>query len=194
MKKIATAGFVVALLTVAAILPAQDESKKSTSESVMKMPEPQKEHEWLQQFVGEWDADIEMYMEPGKPPQKQKGTESTRSIGGFWVLAENKGTFMDKPFTGFMTLGYDPEKKKYVGTWIDSMNSYLWKYEGTVNEGGKVLTLNTEGPCPKAPGKLSKFKEVVEFKSKDHRVFTSSIQDDDGKWSTVMNINYRRKG
>src|SRR5687767_2205002 len=105
MKKITTAGFIVALLTGAAILSAQDESKDSQKDA-MKMPEPQKEHEWLQQFVGEWEADIEMNMEPEKPPQKQKGTESTRSIGGFWILAENKGSFMDKPFTGLLTIGY----------------------------------------------------------------------------------------
>ena len=73
------------------------------------------------------------------------------------------------------------------------MNNYLWKYEGTVNEEGKTLTLETEGPCPMKPGKLSKFKEVIEFKSKDHKVFTSSMQEDDGKWSTMMTIHYRKK-
>ena len=132
-------------------------------------------------------------MEPGKPAIKAKGTETSRLIGGFWVVGEGKGEMMNMPFTSVLTLGYDPDKKKYVGTWVDSMSSYLWKYEGTVDATGKILTLETEGPCPMAPGKLSKFREVTEFKSKDHRVFTSSILADDGKWTTMVTVNSHRK-
>jgi uncharacterized protein DUF1579 len=45
-----------------------------------------------------------------------------------------------------MTLGYDPEKKQYVGTWVGSMMSYLWVYDGSLDAEEKVLTLNAEGP------------------------------------------------
>jgi hypothetical protein len=150
-------------------------------------------HIWLQQFVGEWESESEVFMEPGKPPMKFKGTESSRMIGAFWVVAEGKGDMMGMPFTSLLTLGYDSEKDKYIGSWIDSMDIYLWRYEGTVDPTGKILTLETERPCPMAPGGLSKFKEVTEFKSKDHRVFTSLRQGEDGKWTTVVTVNSRRK-
>ena len=58
-------------------------------------------------------------------------------VGGFWVVAENKATLFDAPFTGIMTLGFDGQKKKYVGTWIDSMHSHLLHYEGTVDAAAK---------------------------------------------------------
>jgi hypothetical protein len=90
-----------------------------------------------------------------------------------------------------LTLGFDPESKKYVGTWIDSMGSHLWKYVGTVDSAGKILTLETEGPCPMKPG-LSKFREVTEWKGKDDRVFTSSIQGDDGKWNMMVRVTSHR--
>jgi hypothetical protein len=61
---------------------------------------------------------------------------------------------MDRLVTSVLTLGYDADTKKYVGIWIDSFNSYLWKYEGTVNAAANALTLETEGPCPMAPGTL----------------------------------------
>lgn len=183
MTKIVVTGCIVATLAVVAVRAAQDEPQ---------MPQPQREHQWLEQLVGEWDTEAEMTMGPGQPPQKMKGAESGRMIGGFWAVLENKGEFMGGPFTGILTLGYDPEKKKYIGTWVDSVTSYLWKYEGTVDASGKVLTLETEGPCPEAPGELAKFREVLEIKSKDHKVFTSAMQKD-GEWVTIMTIHYHRK-
>ena len=158
------------------------------------MPMPVKQHEWLQQFVGEWDTAVEVQMEAGKPPMKGRGTEVVRRLGGFWVVGEGSGEMEGMPGTmmSLLTLGYDTAKGKYVGTWVDSMNSYLWKYEGSVDSSGKVLTLETEGPCPLKPG-LVRFKEVTEFRTKDHRVFTSSMQDDDGKWVIMVRADYRRK-
>jgi Protein of unknown function (DUF1579) len=183
MNRFGSMGIVVAVLAVAS---------QSRAAEVPEFPQPQKEHQWLQQLVGEWEADVEMFMEPGQPPVKSSATESVRAVGGFWIVAESHGNMMGHPFTGLMTLGYDVETAQYVGTWVDSMNGYLWKYEGTRDPTGKVLTLRAEGPCPMAPGELSQFKEVLELKSPDHKVFSSSIQGKDGKWTKVMTINYRR--
>ncbi len=158
------------------------------------MAKPQKEHEWLQKLVGDWTYEAEATMEPGKAPEKWKGTESVRSLGGLWVLAEGQG---DSPGGGtdtmMMTLGYDPQKKRYVGTWIGSMMTHLWVYDGARDADEKVLTLNSEGPSMAGDGKMAKYKDVIEFKSDDHRVMTSHTPGDDGVWRQFMTMNYRRK-
>ncbi len=41
--------------------------------------------------------------------------------------------------------------------------------------------------------KTTKVRETIEFKTDNHRVFTSRILDDDGAWQQVMTTNYRRK-
>jgi hypothetical protein len=184
MKKLIFASVGLALLSSATLTLAQEPPQ---------LPPPVKEHEWLKHFVGEWESDMEVVMAPGQPPVKGKSSEIARNLGGFWVVSEGKGEMMGMPFSHILTLGYDPDKKKFVGTWIDSMGSYLWNYVGTVDATGKILTLETEGPCPTEPGKNSKFREVTEFKSADHRVFTSSIQQDDGTWHTMVTIHSRRK-
>jgi hypothetical protein len=158
-----------------------------------KMPEPTKEHQWLQQFVGEWECDMEMTMAPGQPTLKAKSTENARMLGGFWLLAESKGEIMGMPFTSVFTIGYDPAAKKYTGTWVDSAGSYLWKYEGSVDTTGKILTLESEGPCPMRGGLVTKFRESTEFKSSDLRVLTSRILGEDGKWTTIATMTSRRK-
>ena len=155
---------------------------------------PQKERQWLQKLVGEWTYEGEGLTEPGKPPERFAGTESVRSLGGLWVLAEGRGEMPGGgPATTLMTLGYDPQKKRYVGTFIASMMSNLWVYEGALDAYERVLTLDTEGPNMSAEGQMAKYKDVIEFKSDDHRVLTSHMLGDDGKWHTFMTANYRRK-
>jgi hypothetical protein len=156
--------------------------------------EPQKEHEWLQQLVGEWIFESECIMEPGKPPENFKGSECVRSLGGLWVLCESQ---CEMPGGGManmlMTLGYDPQKQKYVGTWVGSMMAHLWMYEGAMDAEGKALTLNSEGPNCAEEGKLATYKDVIEFPSDYHRVQTSYMLSDEGEWRLVMTANYRRK-
>lgn len=156
--------------------------------------EPQKEHQWLQKLVGEWTYESEAEMGPGKPAEKFKGTESVRSLGGVWVLSEGRGE-MPGGGTGItlMTLGYDPAKKRFVGTFIGSMMANLWLYDGSLDATEKVLTLESEGPSFSADGKIAKYRDVIEIKNDDHRVFSSSFLGDDGKWHTFMTAHYRRK-
>jgi hypothetical protein len=183
MKKFAMCGLVLSVF-MAAIVGAQEPPM---------MPKPVKEHEWLTQFVGEWEIESECLLEPGKPPVKCQGTEAVLSLGGFWIVSELKSTMMGQNIDARMTVGYDPAKKKYVGSWVDSCTSHMWKYEGTVDASGKILTLEAEGPNMMNPGKMAKYKDVTEFKSKDHRVLTSSMQGEDGKWTTFVTMNARRK-
>jgi hypothetical protein len=182
MKKSATWAVVILLLAGGAWAQGQP-----------KQPPPQKEHEWLNQLEGEWVTESEAVMGPGQAPVKFKGSEVVRSLGGFWTIGEMKSDIMGTPVTGIMTLGYDPNTKKYIGSWVCSMDGHLWKYEGTVDASGKVLTLNTEGPNMAAPGKMAKMKDVIEIKSKDHRVLRSFMQGDDSKWVQFMTMDARRK-
>ena len=169
------------------------ETTKTEQQSMIKTA-PQKEHEWLQKLVGDWTFEGAATMEPGKPPEKFTGTESVRSLGGLWILAEGQGECPGGgAATTMMTLGYDPQKKRYVGTWIGSMMNHLWVYDGALDAAGRVLTLETEGPNMAAEGKVAKFKDVMELKSDDHRVLTSQMLGDDGRWHGFMTANYRRR-
>jgi hypothetical protein len=93
-----------------------------------------------------------------------------------------------------ITLGYDPQKKSYVGTFVGSMMTNMWVYEGQLDGQEKVLTLDTEGPAMGVAGKMAKYRDVVEIKSDDHRVLTSFVQGDDGTWMQIVSAHYRRIG
>jgi hypothetical protein len=156
--------------------------------------EPQKEHQWLQQLVGDWTYEGECPSQPGQPPMKWAGSESVKSLGGLWTVADGRG---DAPeggeHTSILTLNYDPEKKRYSGTFVASMMTHLWIYDGALDANGKVLTLDTEGPAMSGDGKMAKYKDIIEIENNDQRVMRSEMLGDDGKWNEVMRMNYRRK-
>jgi hypothetical protein len=153
--------------------------------------EPQKQHQWLHRLVGEWTAEMEAAMGPGEPVQKTKGRERVRSLGGLWVICEGEG---EMPGAGavqsVLTLGFDPTKKCFVGTFIASMMSYLWNYDGAL--AGNVLTLDAEGPSMKGDGSLAKYHDIITMLSDDERTLTSEALGDDGKYHQFMTARYRR--
>ncbi len=160
----------------------------------MKKAEPQREHAWLQKLVGEWTYEMEAPMEPGQSPTKLTGMEHVRSLEGLWVLAEGQG---DMPGFGMgttmVTLGYDPQKGRYVGTFLGSTMTYLWVYDGELDAAERALTLNCEGPSFEVEGKMAKYKDVIEFQDDDHRTMTAQMLGEDGQWHELMTMRYRRR-
>ena len=155
------------------------------------MPKPEKEHALLRAFEGAWATESEVKPDPRQPAMTFKGTSNGRSLGGFWTVLEHKAEIMGQPWTGILQLGYDATSKKYVGTWVDSFNAYQWKLEGAADAGGKILTLDTEGPCCRT-GKIEKFRETFELQGKDRLLFTSSRLEN-GAWTPMLKVTYTRR-
>ena len=97
------------------------------------------------------------------------------------------------PAVNLMTLGYDNEKKRFVGSWVGSMMSNIWIYDGELDSSGRILTLNSEGPSMAGDGTTSRYQDVIEFKSDDHRVMSGRVMTDAGTWQQFMTVDYRRK-
>jgi hypothetical protein len=170
----------------------KESPERAGQEGLMAVAELQKEHRWLQKLLGEWTFKGSATMAQDKPPEKFEGTESVRPLGELWILAEAKGDMpCAGPATTMMTLGYNPQKKRFVGTFIGSMMPHLWLYDGALDAAGNVLTLDSEGPDME--GKMVKFQDVIEVKNEDHRVLTSRMLGEDGKWLGIVTANYRRR-
>jgi Protein of unknown function (DUF1579) len=155
-------------------------------------PKPGPEHERLKKAVGAWDATVEMSQVPGKPPEVSKGTEtSVLTGGGLWLITDFKSTMNGKPFEGHGIAGYDPAKKKYVGTWVDSWTTSLGVSEGTYDALTKKETAFMDMTEP--DGKTTKMKMETEWKDDDTRVFTLWGPGPDGKEFPGLKITYKRR-
>lgn len=155
-------------------------------------PGPEPEHEFLKKFAGTWKSNAECFMGEGKPPMKTESTIKARMIGPFWVVSEIDGVAGGATVKAMQTIGFDADKKKYVGTWVDSMLGYLWHYEGTLDESGKKLVLETTGPNFMTGKGTSKFRDVYEFKDDDSVLATSFVQDENGKWVQFVTAQTKR--
>jgi Protein of unknown function (DUF1579) len=160
----------------------------------MQTPEPQAEHFWLQKLVGQWTIESECVMGPDQPPMKMTGREVVRSFGKLWTIGEGSS---DTPEGGtcesIMTLGYDPQAKHFVGTFIASIMTHLWPYNGLLDASGRALTLNSIGPSFTGDGTMANYQDIIEFLSDDHRTLTAKVQAADGSWSQFMKSDYRRQ-
>jgi Protein of unknown function (DUF1579) len=158
-------------------------------------PQPSPEHKILSADVGIWDATIKTYMGgPDSEPLVSKGVETNEAmLGGMWVLSRFEGSFGPAKFEGRGQFGYDPVKKKYVGTWIDSMSPSLSTLEGTYDAKSKTITYVGDGY---EPSRKSKFTQKMETITKDDgsRVFSLYMKfEGETKETKFMEITYTKR-
>lgn len=158
------------------------------------MPKPGPEHALFKMEVGTWDAVVEMAPPgPGAEPAKSKGVEVvTLGCGGLCLITDFKGEMMPgTPFHGHGTAAWDATKKKYVGTWTDSMSQGISVGESSWDPAGKKLTGTMEGPD--MSGQIMKVRSVVEYPAEGKRVMTMYAPGPDGKETQLMRITYTRR-
>lgn len=154
--------------------------------------EAQKEHAWLRQLLGRWTFEGECVMGPDQPPQAMTGTEEVRALGDLWVISESTAPMPDGgTANNVMTLGFDPQKGKFVGSFISSAMTIFWIYEGTLDPGGTVLTLEADGPDFSGEGTIT-YQDIIELTPDGARRFSSRVPGPDGGWITFMTARYTR--
>ena len=163
------------------------------------LPKPGPAHAIFTDTAGTWDARVESFMVPGGPPSISSGVETDRvGCGGLCLITDFKGSFVMGPpstppssFEGHGTETYDPAKKKYIGSWTDSMSAGLFVTEGTYDAATKTTTGSMEGPD--LMGQVSKMRSTVTRPDPNTRVFSMFAAGPDGKESLGMRITYTRR-
>ncbi len=155
--------------------------------------QPQSEHAWLAQLVGEWRTEGECQPGPDQEPMKSTGQLRCRMLGGLWLICEGEGEMPGGAGTchSLITLGYDLKQKCYLGSFVASMMTHFWPYRGVLDASGKKLPLDSEGPRFDGPG-TAKYRDTIEIIDQNHWIFSGEVQADDGSWQPMMTShNYR---
>ncbi|MCI0585664.1 MAG: DUF1579 domain-containing protein [Planctomycetes bacterium] len=194
-----------ALVTCLAILPAaavaagiQEKEKKPPMEMPPEMQEgwkrwqemctPGENHAKLAPLLGKWDTKTTIL---GMATQ---GTSESRwLVDGRWLQEEWSGEMMGQKGRGWVTLGYDNFKKKYVVSFVDSFSTTMNTAAGAWDQTGKVLTAHGFLDEPMTSEQDKPVKYVWRLLSPDRRVF--EVHDlAIGETNTkVIEVEYTRK-
>lgn len=180
MKNLICIVAVVSLISSSSVLVAQQAP-----------PEPTEAHRQLQKEVGMWEGEMKFWPNgPDSDPITMPVTEKNVMMDtGLWLITD----FESGPFKGHGVFGYDPAKKKYVGTWVDNQTPSLSLMEGTHDEKTGETTYTSSMLNP-ATGKMEPTKSVGKMIDSDNKHFAMFMKSATGDgWTKSMEISYRRK-
>jgi hypothetical protein len=178
------------LLTL--VLGAATAASTASAMQAPAMPKPGPEHERLKADVGTWDAVVEMAEAPNAPMSSSKGLEKSTLLGGMWLITDFETDLGGMPFRGHGITGWDAAKKKYVGSWVDSMAASIGMGESTWDAASKTLSGSFVGAD--GNGGSMTMKQTVVYSDNDNtRVFTMSAPGPDGKDAVMLRITYKRR-
>jgi hypothetical protein len=161
-----------------------------TQTASAQLPTPGPELEIFKKDVGEWDCEIKFWADPTAEPEITKGTETSRMLGGFWMLVDFEGKMNGMDFKGHGTYGYDAEKKQYVGSWIDSLSPSIMQMTGSYDKETETITYT--GEAPGMDGTMLTHTLATCYKG-DKRVMSMHVNPKDGEKFKVMEITYSKK-
>lgn len=151
----------------------------------------QSEHHWLSRLVGNWEFEHDCQMPDGSI-HKMSGTMASRMLGELWLICESTSAAPDgSKWSSIMTVGFDPAKNQFVGTYVGSSMAMIWPYHGQLSPDSSTLPLESEGPKFDGSG-FGKYRDTIKIIDENNWLFTSELQSDDGSWVQFMSGPYRR--
>lgn len=189
MKKIT---FTICCIALAAFFTV---GKAQTPEEMKKWMDymtPSDVHKMMAQWDGEWNGEIQMWMDPNAPVQTMKGSCVNKMIfGGRYQESNHTGEFNGMPFEGRSVTGWDNARKIFFSTWIDNFGTGLIYMEGTWDEASKSIELKGKITDPMT-GAVTDIREVMKMVDENTQVMQQYGMKD-GKEFKTMEIKFTRK-
>jgi len=174
---------------------ADMEDQMAQMAEYMKLMQPAEPHEYLQQFVGEWDVAIKMYPGgPGTPAMESTGTSTIKSVlGGRYILEEHKSMMMGMSYEGLGLHGYNNFRNLHTAVWLSNMSTEMLTMTGAQNPETKTITMYGEMDEPGIDVIGRTVKNVLRPVNKDRFIF-DIIDLHAGEDYKVFEMTYTRKG
>jgi Protein of unknown function (DUF1579) len=148
-------------------------------------PKPGPEHDKLKYQVGTWDG---VAVSNGK--ESKALMTAKMGIGNMWLIEDFQGEIEGMKFEGHGMTTYDPQKKKYINIWVDSMSTEPMITEGTFQKGNSLVM---KGKMPMPDGKAVDSTVTTMRKDDNNMVLTVEGPGPDGKNMEHIKITFKRR-
>jgi hypothetical protein len=157
-----------------------------------KLAIPGDPHKRLAKLEGSWTTRTKAWMGPDQPQAEGSGTcEQRMLLGGRYLQQEYTGQMEDGPYTGINLIGYDNHSKKYVSTWIDSMSTAIYCFEGTGSPDGRTITQECRYDDPvRGPIRWRSVSRIIDDDTMEYEMY---ITPEGGTEQKEMEMTVTRK-
>lgn len=149
---------------------------------------PTIEHQVLKQDEGAWQAHLSFYQH-GQVSKQLLWHETNVMLGELFSVGKLEGALNGEHYKGYATLGFNPDKKQFEGTWVDVVSPEIVQMVGQYNAELKTLTLFYQ--VTTNSGVKQRRKNVMHYVSANRRDFVMYILQQE-QWVKAMHIDYRK--
>jgi hypothetical protein len=149
-------------------------------------------HKLLAEMAGSWSVKSRWWMDSHEPPMESTGTSEQKMVlDGRFLQQDFSGDMMGSPFAGIGFTGYNNHTGKFVSTWMDSMGTGIYYFEGSAGADGKTITQTCSYDDPVRGSLLWRsVTMVVDGNRLEFKMYTT---DSSGKEDKMGEMTYTRK-
>ncbi len=154
---------------------------------------PTDHHQRLEPFAGKFTAKVTLWMGPGDPMVSTGTMTNSFDLNGQFLHQNYVGDAVDGPFPNFQGRGYwgyNTASNEYEGFWIDTASTIMMTEAGSIDDSGKIWTMNGTFTSPQDGSEIKK-RSVIKLIDNDNHMMEQFIETADGEFKT-MEITYNR--
>lgn len=177
------------LLLIFSLSVAAPQEKQPNRAEMLKATQPGEHHKQLESMAGSWDVVVKFKYGPGPERQAKAMCEAKWILGGRFLQQQYEN---ESGQSVLQFVGYDNQKKKFSMTKMDNMDTGVLSAEGSISEGGKLITLVGDRTDP-LTGKTSRLRIAITLTDQDHYNVEWFQTGENGKEERVVAMEHTRR-
>jgi hypothetical protein len=175
---------------------AGDAKMQEMMQAMMEKMKPGAEHKRLDALLGDWEGDVQFWMDPGTDPMKSHGTLHREwTLDGHFVVERVDAPAMDPTgpaFKGLGYIGYNTIDKRYENVWLENHATWITMGSGTWDAAKKALVFTSDELDPRN-GQRRKTRTIVDLSNPNRQTYEGYTTTSDGKEFKCFDGTFEKK-
>jgi hypothetical protein len=170
----------------------QDKAPATQGQDQHQPPKKTGVHSQFASLVGDYDVAIKLTQGAEKPIESKGKSKISAILDGRFLLDEQEGEMMGKPYKSMKVYGWNAEAKAFEGVWLYTESNAIMRLSGTAGQDRR--SINFEGVVQETPDK--KMQVAISTARNQDGTLTVKMTHagPDGKAMGSLEQTYTKKG